>query len=133
MKGLYARQSAGEPDVFKLFHVENRNDWKTFEAAKHVAAHLKGHIATDAGSHVSPRYDVIKLPQVGDKVSYGFNGDCYPCGTIKSISKSLRLITTEDEGKGRRTFYRVRETGMWRNDGTWCLIPGHVSKLNPSF
>lgn len=109
---------------------ETRNDWKTFDAALEVAEVLgTEYLATDAGQWTSPRYDVIKLPQIGDKVSKAFNGDSYPCGEIASISKSLRLITTTEGSK----FYRVRETGSWRNHGTWFLSPGHVSKLNPSF
>lgn len=109
---------------------ESRWDWKTIDAAKEVAAALgEGYIATDAGPNVSPRYDVIKLPQIGDKVSKEFNGDSYPCGTIKSISPSLKLITTDEGTK----FFRLRETGCWKNGGTWSLTPGHVEKQNPSF
>jgi hypothetical protein len=109
---------------------ETRNVWKTFEAAKEVAAVLGAdYIATDAGPNVSPRYDVIKLPKIGDKVSKAFNGDSYIAGTIKSISKSLRLIVTDDGDK----FYRVRETGCWRSQNTWSMQPGHVEKRNPSF
>ena len=129
VKVLYDRQNNGEPEVFKLFHVENRNDWRTFDAAKEVAAHLDGYIATDAGRCTSPRFDIIKLPVIGDEVSKGFNGDSYPCGTIKSISKSLRVIETTEGDE----FYRVRETGCWRNQGTWSLSAGHVYKQNPSF
>ena len=110
--------------------VETRNDWKTFEAAKEVAAALgPKFIATDAGSHVSPRYDVQELPQVGDKVSYAFNGDYYPCGVIVSISKSLKVIVTSEGQK----FYRKRETGSWKYNGTWSLVSGHISRLNPEF
>jgi hypothetical protein len=108
---------------------ENRNDWKTFEAAKEVADRLEGYIATDAGPHVSPRYDVIRLPKVGDKVSKEFNGDSYPCGVIVKISKTLKAITTD----GGDVFYRIRQTGAWRNQGTWSLTKGHVEKQNPSF
>ena len=109
---------------------ETRNDWATFDAAKEVAAALgAGYIATDAGPNVSPRFDVVELPKIGDKVSKRFNGDSYPSGVIKSISKSLKVITT-DEGE---KFYRVRETGSWRNNGTWFLTPGHVYTQNPSF
>lgn len=108
--------------------VENRNNWSTFEAAKEIATALgPKFIATDAGSHVSPRYDVQELPQIGDKVSYAFNGDYYPCGKIATISKSLKLITTT---KGQK-FYRLRETGCWKYNGTWSLVAGHVSRLNP--
>lgn len=109
---------------------ENRNDWKTFEAANEVAAALgSDYIATDAGPCVSPRYDVIKLPQVGEAVSYAFNGDSYPCGHITKISKSKRRIETS-EGK---IFFRRKLSGAWINNGTWSLIGGHVEKRNPHF
>lgn len=111
-------------------NAENRNDCKTFDEAKEVAAALgSDYIATDAGEWTSPRYDVQKLPQIGGKVSYAFNGDYYPCGVITAISKSLKIISTSE---GRK-FYRVRETGSWRNAGTWSLVQGHISKLNPEF
>lgn len=112
-------------------HWETRNDWRTFEAAKEVAAALgPDYIATDAGQWVSPRYDITDVPKVGAKVSYEFNGDSYPCGEIASVSKfPHRLITTTEGQK----FYRVRETGCWRYNKTWSLRPGHVSKQNPEF
>lgn len=109
---------------------ECRWNWKTFEEAQEVAQALgSAYVACDAGANVSPRYDVRELPRVGDKVSYAFNGDSYPCGVIKSISKSLKLIVTDRGDK----FYRVRQTGSWRKDGTWSLVAGHVSERNPEF
>lgn len=112
------------------YPLETRNDWKTFEDAKEIAALLGDEfVATDAGKNVSPRYDITQIPKVGDKVSQAFNGDHYPAGQIKSISKSLKLIVTDTGLK----FYRVRETGSWRNAGTWFLEAGHHSELNPSF
>lgn len=113
---------------------ENRNDWKTYEAAQEVATVLgPDYIATDAGAHVSPRYDVQALPKVGAEVSYAFNGDSYPCGKIKSISAAPhRLITVDDNGRVRK-FWRRRLSGSWVMDQTWSLVQGHVSKTNPSF
>lgn len=112
------------------FNLESRNTWQTFQAAKEVAAALGPEfVATDAGAHVSPRYDIVKLPKIGDKVSYAFNGDSYPCGTVTSISKSLKVIATSEGQK----FYRVRESGAWRYNRTWSLQAGHVYKQNPSF
>lgn len=117
-------------DTSRLASIETRWDWKTLEAAKEVAAALgPKYIATDAGKNVSPRYDVIELPKIGTKVSKTFNGDHYPCGIIVKISKSLKCITTD----GGEVFYRVRQTGSWRNEGTWFLEEGHHSELNPSF
>lgn len=112
----------------------NRNDFDSFMLAQQLAdsaTRLTGrlYIATDAGEHCSPRYDVIEAPAVGDKVSYAFNGDYYPCGTIKSISKSLKLVTTT-EGK---KFYRRGNSGNWLNGGMWSLVNGHRDERNPHF
>lgn len=112
---------------------ENRNDWKTFEDAQKIALALgEGYVATDAGDHVSPRYDVVRRPHVGDLVSYAFNGDSYPCGKVVKVSDSLRIVIVDDNGKERR-FWRRRQTGAWVMGGVWSLQSGHVSKRNPEF
>lgn len=110
---------------------ENRNDFRTFERAKEVSemANLAAegrYIPTDAGPSVSPRYDVVRAYEVGEKVSISFNGDAYPAGEIVRISASGRVITTTD-----RKFYRVGLSGSWRSEGTWFLARGHFSKQNP--
>lgn len=87
------------------------------------------YIATDAGAHVSPRYDVILAPTVGSPVSRSFNGDSYPCGTITSVSKTLKKVTTSDGS----VFFRKRLSGTWLKNGAWALISGHVYEQNPSF
>lgn len=132
---LLTAQVVGE-DAVKVLrekfprNLESRNDWRTFEAAKEIAVKLgTGYIAADSGANVSPRYDVVALPKVGDKVSYAFNGDYYPCGTITNISASLKLITTSEGQK----FYRRGQTGKWVYNGTWSLVQGHISRLNPEF
>jgi len=111
----------------------DRNDLKTFDAAKDLAARAtkdleRSFLATDSGEYVYPRFDVIELPKVGEYVSMGFNGDYYPVGKIKSISKSLRLIVTTD---GRK-FYRIRETGKWVCGG-FGLVRGIRDERNPEF
>lgn len=113
----------------------NRNDFKTFQAAEIVAAEATAlggdaYMAVDSGPNVSPRYDVIRAPALGDKVSYAFNGDYYPCGEITRISPSGAVITVSEGGK---RFHRRGLSGAWVNAGTWCLVPGHISRLNPSF
>jgi len=112
----------------------SRNDFKTFEQAQEVAesaSRYEGvdYIATDSGAYCSPRYDVIKAPQHLAPVSYCFNGDYYPCGHIKSISKTMKKITTTT-GK---TFYRRRNTGCWLANGTWSMVEGHIEQRNPMF
>lgn len=112
----------------------SRWQFETFAMAERIAASatkLTGelHIATDDGEYHSPRYDVIAMPKVGDKVSYAFNGDYYPDGEIVNISASLRIITTTS---GRK-YYRRRLKGLWLNGRMWCLVQGHVSRWNPEF
>lgn len=90
----------------------------------------KNYILTDAGEHCTPRFDIMEAPQVGDFVSYGFNGDCYPDGTIVRISASLKVITL-DTGS---TYYRKGETGCWKKKGgTWSMVKGNVHKQNREF
>lgn len=121
-------------EVSREPNTESRWDWKTMDRAEQVAADLTEatgtlYVATDGGSGLSPRYDVIEAPKVGDPVSYAFNGDYYPCGEIDRISESLRVIRTTTG----RVFYRRRQSGAWISEGTWSMVPGHVSRLNPSF
>jgi len=116
---------------------KNRNDFKTFLQAEEVAeaANLSGGfeggilIAVDAGPNVSPRYNVIRLPTVGDKVSYTFNGDTYPDGEIVSVSSLFTKIVTSTGS----CYYRRRKTGTWLKDRTWSLVQGHETTRNPSF
>lgn len=85
-------------------------------------------LGVDDGPNISPRYKVITQPQVGDQVSYAFNGDYYPDGEIASISTSLRVITTST---GKR-YYRRGQSNHWiQTGGTWSLIHGHHDERNP--
>ena len=113
---------------------ESFHDLKSFEGACLLALSLSeetgiDYIGIDRGEWVWPQYGVILAPRIGEPVSISFNGDRYPCGRIKSISKSLKLITTTTGKK----FYRRRLTGSWISDGTWTLVSGHVSARNESF
>lgn len=130
--GIYP-SDIGEAALNQWKGFENRNDWKSLSDATRIAEGLTKttgvlYIATDAGETVSPRYDVIVAPKVGDEVSYSFNGDTYPCGTIVKISESLRTITTSDGKK----FYRRHQTGSWVKGG-WSLVQGHHYEQNPHF
>ena len=111
---------------------QSRWDWKSYEQVQDLAAKLsvnenKLYIGVDKGPSVSPRFDILQAPAVGDEVSYTFNGDYYPCGQITKISTSLRRVET-DEGK---VFYRRKNTGVWLNGRTWCMVHGHISEQNP--
>lgn len=113
---------------------KSRWDLDTFEQAEALAAEataLKGrpYIATDAGPYSAPRYDVAEMPQVGDKVSYAYNGDYYPDGEIAKISDSGRKITTTSGN----AYYRYKKTGGWLMNGMWSLVSGHRNDRNPSF
>lgn len=116
--------------------LEKKSGWdiKDYNDAKAHAEELtedRGelYIAVDRGSHVSPRYDVIRAPAIGDEVSYAFNGDYYPCGEITKISPTMKKITTSTGD----TFYRRRESGSWLKNKTWSLVNGHISRMNPHF
>ena len=79
-----------------------------------------------------PFYEVARLPQVGDEISYGFNGDSYPCGTIIKISKTMKKIT----GSEGDLFWRdqsPRRRTTWRKNKTWTMTRGHTFKQNPHF
>jgi hypothetical protein len=119
---------------------ENRNDWPTMERAEQIARELneaamqtvaQPFIAIDNGPNVSPRYDVIERPMVGDPVSYSFNGDTYPDGTITKIAGAGFRIVTTDTGS---RYYRRGTSGRWvKQGGTWGMVKGHVSTYNREF
>lgn len=121
----------------------NRNDISQYKGgammlAEQIAASAtkltgKAYIATDAGEYVSPRYDVIEAPAVGDDCSKGFNGDYYPVGKITKISKGYKQITVEGP-RGVLKFFRRKLTGAWtQTGGTWSLVPGVRDEMNPEF
>lgn len=118
--------------------IECRHDWRTFERAEQVAKELNEnstiwhrYLAVDSGAHVSPRYDVVERPVVGDAVSYSFNGDTYPDGTITKITgKNFRIVTTSTGS----VYYRRKLSGSWvKKGGTWSMVKGHRNERNPSF
>lgn len=107
-----------------------RHSFKSFEETTRVAdaaSNFAGidYIPTESNGY----FEVVVAPKVNDPVSYAFNGDYYPCGYIKSVSKTMKKITTTDGG----VFYRKRNSGTWLKHKTWSLIDGHHSELNPHF
>lgn len=131
--GVAVSATTNYNDLDRSAQYEHRNDWKTMDRVVEIAAQLStatGNlwIATDAGAHTSPRYDVVPAPTVGELASYAFNGDCTPCGKIASVSKTLKVVKTDDGS----TFYRKGLSGTWKMHGTWSLVSGHHSKRNPS-
>ena len=113
---------------------ENRNDWKSFKQVCQIARLLslntrKVYIGADEGEHVSPRFDIIEPPKVGDPVSKTINGDYYPDGHVTKVSKTLQVTT--DTGS---RYFRRKNTSAWvKTGGSWSLVRGHHRELNPSF
>ena len=116
----------------------NRNDFGCLDTARTVAAEataLTGriHLGIDKGDYTSPRYDVIEAPAVGQEVSYAFNGDYYPAGKIVRVSAGPRYRRVQtDRGV---VFWRTGDTsGRWaKAGGTWTMVAGTHSRLNPEF
>lgn len=92
-------------------------------------------LGEDRGEWTRPQFAVIAGFQVGEPVSYGFNGDYYPCGFITSISgiDGNRKIEATDNRSHKRLFWRRRKTASWVHDQTWGLVHGWHNELNPSF
>lgn len=83
--------------------------------------------------------------QVGDDVSYGFNGDWYYAGKVAKIT--AKFLTTE---RGRKFFLKTHQTREYNTNtfdyvdvikecfvsvghGTWTLTKGIVEEQNPHF
>jgi hypothetical protein len=106
------------------------HDFKSFEEATKVAEAASIFVGIDYIPTESNGYfDVVRAPKLNDPVSYAFNGDYYPCGYIKSISKTMKKITTTDGD----VFYRRRNTGTWLKHNVWSLVSGHHNERNPHF
>jgi hypothetical protein len=81
-------------------------------------------------SEKKPTFTVFKMPEVGDKVSFGFNGDWYACGEIAKISKTFKKIATNTG----EIFWRNGKGKSWmREGGTWSMTKGHYNERNPHF
>ena len=73
-------------------------------------------------------YKVLKMPEVGQKVSKNFNGDTYICGEIARISKTFKKITTTT---GEEFYRNNHHQGVWQQYGTWTMQGGHTETRNP--
>lgn len=87
--------------------------------------------------------------QVGDEVSYGFNGDFYPCGDVEKITNNF--ITCSGGRKFRRKlikWHSLIKNTEWKivdseeclkecfylvGGGNWVLVKGIINKRNPHF
>ena len=116
-------------------------DFKSIEEVEAIAAHFNEQgvhgrsedkpffLAYDDGEYTSHRFGIVEPPKVGDDVSYGFNGDYYPCGKIVRITKGFRITTSDGD-----VFNRRKQSSRWvKVGGTWSLVKGIVNERNPSF
>lgn len=116
---------------FRGFVVWSAHDYQSFEEAESMAKKATKatgivYIPVDHGPGHKPRFDVIMAPQVGDRVSRGFNGDYYPEGEIVKVSKTYAQIKTSTGTK----FYRSKQSAKWKN-GTFVMCRGHRDERNP--
>ena len=125
--GKFEAHDLDELGDWRLRHYVNRNDWCSFDEVRVVAKGTgPGYLAVDRGHGWRPKYDVIRRPQVGDAVSMTTNGDYWPDGFIKSVSANCRLIRTTTGSR----YYRQGKTGVWLKNGTWSMVPGHITQYN---
>ena len=117
----------------------NRTDITSLEQAQALAESASGtlgipHLAVDRGVGVSPRYDVIEAPMVGDEVSMAFNGDYYPIGKITRIGagyKQIKVVGPDGDKVFRR---QGGDNGPgWLYQRMWRLVAGKHSSLNQEF
>ena len=69
-----------------------------------------------------------KTFNIGDEISYGFNGDFYHCGQVDRISKTGKIIYSNMGDK----FVRQRD-GYYKRNQTWTLVHGIHDDQNPHF
>lgn len=116
-------------------NILSNHDIKSFEEAVRLAAEATEvsegtYLPCNYGPNRHPRFAVICAPQIGDPVSYAFNGDYYPCGHITKMSDSFYRIQTSTGD----VFYRSKDTAGWKmKGGTWWMVAGHHDERNPHF
>jgi hypothetical protein len=125
--------------------VKDHRDFKSLEEVQALADHFNEvgvlgrgidvtgekpfFLAHDNGDWTSHRFGIFEPPKLGDKVSYGFNGDFYPCGEIVRITPGWKIITSSG-----KAFNRRKASSTWLMvGGTWSLVQGVHSRLNPEF
>jgi hypothetical protein len=113
---------------------QSRWDWLDFATVARLSKYVTAmtgrmYLPVDNGPHHSPRYDIIDAPQVGDEVSYGFNGDYTPDGTVVKVSPTFQITTST----GRKYRRKGSTSGWYQAGGTWGLVRGHIDERNPHF
>lgn len=98
-----------------------------------IVAELNGgaegpYFAYYSRTHVVP-FRIAKLPEVGEEVSKGFNGDYYPEGEIVRITKNANLVVTSTGARFRR---RKDAPASWKEEGgCFSMVAGHHNERNP--
>lgn len=91
-------------------------DYESFEEVQDIAVKIseitgQQWIAYDDGEWTSHRFGIMEPPKVGDEVSYGFNGDYYPCGTIAKITKAG--VSRLAKAKSSTVVIKSVRAGLW--------------------
>ena len=114
------------------------SDLKSYAEAEVIAHQItvltgETYIAFDDGPGTSHQFGCMPLLKIGEDVSYGFNGDYYPCGKIVRITPSLRIIAEKADGS-KSVFNRRKQSSRWvKVGGTWSLVKGIHNDRNESF
>jgi hypothetical protein len=118
----------------------SRCDFPSFEFVEKLAASLNklqagaNWIPVDNGPSVSPRYDVMQPPKVGDDCSKSFNGDYYPVGKVVKVGGQNSKIISVEGPQGLLRFYRRGLSSGWiQAGGTWGLVKGVHDRMNPEY
>ena len=88
------------------------------EIAKRLSSDEETFIAVDMGESARPRWDIIKLPQVGDFVECKTeNGTILDCGEVELIDECFTITTST----GREFVYVGSAT--WINHNNTLIYP----------
>lgn len=122
----------GRPIVYNK--VIDRHDWE--RSSLKCVTELAEHATKQFGQQYIPTHNqsmtefgMVAVPKVGDEVSYAFNGDYCPCGTIVRVTDKFTVITSTGD-----RFRRVKNTAGWKKEGgTWWLVNGHDDRRSEEF
>lgn len=115
-------------DYFSRHDFKSMSDAETMAARANELQNGDTYVAVDAGPQTWPRYDVVRLPKVGDKVSYQLGSDVYRDGIIVKVGNGVRASIVTDTGN---VYYRSGKTAHWLMTNTrWCLVAGWYEYRN---
>lgn len=85
--------------------------------SRETGAHF---IPIDHGDQRTPRYTIMRVPDVGIDVRAACNGKAQDDGIVIHVTEDVTLIKTS----GGHTYERVGNTACWINENGWSLICG---------